>query len=170
MILGLFLTDTLNGIKEKSPGLSKVLLSLLFISIILASSIRILNRNKLYNHAGHIADGILTQLKNKYPAFPNGSSLYFINFPNDWVRDTEGWVKPIPNMGMAVQVKYGDTSLIVKSEHKRLSTNEEKLEFLERNHLKKYIKEGKHCYIFEYQDSHITETTETFRGRLGYGF
>lgn len=170
MILGLFLTDTLNGIKKQSPGLLKVLLSLLFISIILTSSIRILNRNKLYNYAGNIADGILTQLENKYQAFPKGSFLYFINFPHDWVRDSEGWVKPIPNMGMAVQVKYGDTSLIVHSERKALSTIEEKLQFLEQNYLKKYIKEGKHCYVFEYQDSHITESTEMFRGKLGDGF
>jgi hypothetical protein len=77
---------------------------------------------------------------------------------------------PIPNMGMAIKVKYGDTSLIVHSEHKTLSTTDEKLEFLERNHLKKYIKEGKHFYVFEYQDSHITESTEMFREKIGYGF
>jgi hypothetical protein len=170
MILGLFLTDAIHGLKEKSLGLSRVLLSLLFISIILTSSIRILNRNKLYNYAGNIADRILTQLKNNYPTFPNGSFLYFINFPHDWVRDSELWVMPIPNMGMAIKVKYGDTSLIVHSEHKTLSTTDEKLEFLERNHLKKYIKEGKHFYVFEYQDSHITESTEMFREKIGYGF
>jgi len=170
MIMGFVLAETLYGVKKQSPGLLKVLLSLLFISIILTSSIRILHRNKLYNYAGNIADGILTQLKNKYQVFPKGSSLYFINFPHDWVRDSELWVKPIPNMGMAVQVKYGDTSLIVHSERKALSTIEEKLQFLERNYLKKYIKEGRHCYVFEYQDSHITESTEMFRGRLGHDF
>jgi len=163
MLIGFVLAHSLNAVTIQIPRTTQILVLLLIISLILTFSIRILHRNKLYNYAGNITDGILSQLKDRYPAFPKGSILYFINFPHDWVRDTELWVKPILNMGMAVQVKYGDTSLIVRSALKTLSTFDEKLEFLEQNYKGKYAMENRHFYVFEYQDSHVTETTEMFR-------
>lgn len=79
-------------------------------------------------------------------------------------------MKPIPVMSVAIKMKYGDTSLIVRSEPQRMSTFEEKFRFLEKNSIGKYIKEGKQYYIFEYQDSKVIETTKLFRDKLGYTF
>jgi len=170
MLIGFVLAHTLSAVKIKIPRLTKTLVPLLMIGIVLTSSIRILQKNEIYNYTGAIAEGIFTQLKNKHPRFPSGSVLYFINFPDEWVRDTETWVKPIPVMSVAIKVKYGDTSLIIRSEPQRVSTFEEKFRFLEKNSIGKYIKEGKQCYIFEYQDSKVIETTKLFRDKLGYTF
>jgi hypothetical protein len=170
MLIGFVLAHTLSAVKIKIPRLTKTLVPLLMAGIILTSSIRILQKNEIYNYTGAIAEGIFTQLKNQHSRFPSGSALYFINFPDEWIRDTETWVKPIPVMSVAIKMKYGDTSLIVRSEPQRMPTFEEKFRFLEKNSIGKYIKEGKQYYIFEYQDSKVIETTKLFRDKLGYTF
>jgi hypothetical protein len=166
MLVGLVAVHILNAAKIQLPGLTKILMPVFMISVILTSSIRIIQKNEIYNFAGAISEGIVTQLKDRYPRFMPGSVLYFINFSTDWIKDTETWVIPIPVMSMAVRVAYGDASLIVYSELKNLSTSEEKLQFLQRNSMGKYIKDGKHCYIFEYENGNVIDTTDTLTGEM----
>lgn len=166
MLIGFIMVHVLNAEKAQFPGLTKILLPVLMISMIITSSVRIIQKNRIYNFAGAISEKIVTQLKDRYPRFIPGSVLYFINFSTDWIKDTETWVIPIPVMGMAVRVAYGDASLIVYSELENLSTSEEKLQFLQRNSMEKYIKDGKHCYIFEYENGNVVDVTDTLTGKI----
>jgi hypothetical protein len=170
MLIGFVLVNSLNNARNQTPSFVKGAVFLLVLSIIVSSSVRILQKNEIYNHAGAIGEGILSELKEKHPQFQAYSVLYFLNFPDEWIRDTEAWVKPIPVMAMAIKVIYGNNTLVVRSNRKIFTTFEEKLQFLEQTSMKKYMEEGKQCYIFEYLNGNIIETTEMFRGRLGYDF
>ncbi|MBI5410266.1 MAG: phospholipid carrier-dependent glycosyltransferase [Nitrospirae bacterium] len=166
ILMGVILTGLAGAVKERRTKVPAVLVPLLILSIILTSSVRTFQRNGIYDYAGGIAERALAQLKDKHPEFPAGSVLYCINFPQDWVRDTEAWVKPIPVMSMAVKVKYANDSLIVHGAIKGLSTFEEKLEFLEKNSLRKHVEEGRSIYVFEYKDGSVIETTGLFRKEI----
>ncbi|RJQ51128.1 MAG: hypothetical protein C4526_10730 [Nitrospiraceae bacterium] len=162
ILMGFVLTRISDAVRERGLKAPAVLVPMLALSIILTSSVRTFQRNGIYDYAGGIAERALAQLKDRHPEFPAGSVLYFINFPQDWVRDTEAWVKPIPVMSMAVKVKYADDSLIVHSQPRKVSTFEERLKFLEKNSLRKHAEEGRGIYVFEYDNGKVVETTELF--------
>jgi len=164
-VTGLIVADGLNAVENHSLKLSKIITPLLIISILLTFSIRTVQRNYIYNDAGDVAKRILSQIGNMHAQFPAGSVLYFINFPHEGIRDTETWITPIPVIKVAIQVKYGDKTLIVYHERKRFSTFEDKLRFLEQRSLREYVRDGKQYYVFEYRDGNVVETTDIFKIR-----
>lgn len=160
--MGFIFSQAYAALSKHKPARSVSFASVLIICILITFSARTIQRNGIYNYAGGMARGILLQLKGLHPEFPAGSSLYFINFPHEWIRDTETYVKPIPVMGMAIKVNYSDDSLVVHSKKDNLSTSEDKRLFLEERAFGECMKEGGNCRVFELRQGRVIETTEIF--------
>ena len=159
--MGFIFVKAVQAVKDRHLTISRVFAPLLIITILITFSIRTIERNRIYNYAGSIADSIMSELKNSHPVFKKDSVLYFINFPDKWVEDTEAFVKPIPVMGMAVKVNYNDDSLLIYSKS-NLSTAEDKRMFLEEKSFRDYVKQDRNCNVFEYRDGRVIEVTDIF--------
>jgi len=166
VLLGFIIMEATEGVKKYNIKVAQIISVPLVISVLLAFSIRTIQRNHIYNYAGNIAKEILSEIENKYTYFPEGSVLYLINFPHEWIKDTETWVKAFLDVKAAIEVKFSDKSFVVYRGMKNFQTSDEKLHFLERNFIEKYLTEGKPYYILEYQDGRVIETTDFFIGKL----
>lgn len=166
VLSSIFIGTAMMEISKMDIRFKKAIIGILISGILATSSIRTVDRNEIYNRAGAVSNGILSQLKDKYSEFPKGSVLYFFNVPQDWVRDSESWVKPIPVLNIAVQVKYADTSLTVKKDQNRSKTIEQKVAYLEKNSIRRNMKTGVPFFVFEYENGLVVETTDAFKSLI----
>ncbi len=161
MLMASLFSACIEGARQHGCKVTTLLAGILLISIFATFSVRTIQRNRIYNDAGSIAQGIIAQLRTLAPHPPKASTFYLINFPSDWVRDTETWIKPILEIP-AVILTYGDASLVIWTEHRKLLNREEKLRFLETHSFEPCLQGSKACFVFEYQDGKVIESTARY--------
>ncbi len=161
ILLATLIVETFRNLSDHNRLVAKIFLVSLTASIVISFSIRTFERTQLYNEVASISKGIILQIKRKYPNLPSHSNLYFINFPTRWITDSEGYAR-IPYLRNTMQVIYHGKSPNVFSERRELLSKKDKIRFLESSFFFKNIKDGKPCYVFEYNNGVILDRTTIF--------
>ncbi len=183
--------------KKHTRMWSKIALIFVLFCLLSSWSLRAIQRNRIYPQVGAIAQNILFQFKNMYPEFPKGSSLYLIKFPSYFLTDGETPLRPISDYSGALQLQYHDRSLNIyqdwhcldepkarpitsprgavqpeyrpKSLFTRQPKLDEALHFLKSHSFFENLKRNERCFVFEYQNGVVVETTSLYMKEIGPG-
>jgi hypothetical protein len=169
MIWALIISRGVQKIRLHSVAGAYIALGVVVMGIISFSYIRISERNAVFFKVGEIARRAVSQLLMLRPEMPRGATLYFINPPERWIRESEIWTRPFyTTFDDAVQISYHDPSLKIHYEvDNYLDKMADKASFLlKRGFREEAERNGENIFVFEYQAGGLTERTDEFRRLL----
>ncbi len=168
LICALIISQGIQKIKRHSNASAYVAWGAVIVGIVSFSYTRITERNIVFYKVGGMARTAISQLVSQKPVIPKGATLYFINPPEMWVRESEIWTRPFfSTFDDAVQLNYHDSSLkIYYNPDKDLTKENAKLSFLLKSGFKQQLEMNKEVLVFEYRQGNLLERTTEFKRLL----